>query len=49
MRFDSKISAIEKILDLDTMTVDKLHGILTAYEMRTKQEDSSGTEESFKT
>ena len=41
MRFDSKISTIEEILDLDTMIVDELHGILTTYEMRTKQEDSS--------
>ena len=36
MRFDSKISAIEERTDLDTMTVDELHGTLTAYEMRTK-------------
>ena len=48
MRFDSKISAIEEIKDLDTMTVDELHGILTAYEMRTKKEDPSGKEVAFK-
>ena len=36
MRFDSKISAIEERSDLDTMTVDELHAILIAYEMRTK-------------
>lgn len=36
MRFDSKISAIEERLDLETMTVDELHGILTTYEMRTE-------------
>ena len=42
MRFDSKISAIEERSDLDTMTVDELHGTLTAYEMRTKQEDPLG-------
>ena len=48
MRFDSKISAIEEITDLDTMTVDKLYGTLIAYEMRTKQEDPSGREEAFK-
>ena len=37
MRFDSKISSIEERSDLDTITVDKLHGTLTSYEMRTKQ------------
>ena len=36
MRFDSKISPIEERLDLDTMTVDELHGTLTTYEMRTE-------------
>ena len=36
MRFDSKISAIEEIIDLDTMIVDELHGSLTTYEMRTE-------------
>ena len=48
MRFDSKISAIEERTDLDTMTVDELHGTLIAYEMRTEQEDPSGKEEAFK-
>ena len=33
-RFDSKISAIEERSDLDTMTMDELHGTLTAFEMR---------------
>ena len=33
-RFDSKISTIEEIKDLDTLNMDELHGILTAYEMR---------------
>ena len=42
MRFDSKISTIEERSDLDTITVDELHGILTTYEMRNEQEDSSG-------
>ena len=32
--FDSKVSAIEEIKDLDTLKMDKLHGILIAYEMR---------------
>jgi len=48
MRFCSKISTIEERIDLDTMTVDELHGTLTAYEMRTEQEDPSGKEAAFK-
>ena len=48
MRFDSKISAIEERSDLNTMTVDELHGTLIAYEMRTKQEDRVGKEAAFK-
>ena len=48
MRFDSKISAKEERSNLHTMTLDELHGILTAYEMRTKQEDPSGKEAAFK-
>ena len=48
MRFDSKISSIEKRIDLDTMTVDELHGTLTAYEMRTEQKDTLGKEVAFK-
>ena len=48
MRFDSKILAIEEISGLDIMIVGELHGTLTAYEMRTKQEDPSGKEAAFK-
>ena len=48
MRFDSKICAIEEILDMDTMTVDELHGTLTTYEMRIEQEDPLGKEATFK-
>lgn len=33
-RFDSKVSAIEKMKDLYTLKMDELHGILIAYEMR---------------
>eukprot|EP00253_Pinus_taeda_P031626 PITA_31626 len=33
-RFDSKISTIEESKDLDTLKMDELHGILTAYEIR---------------
>ena len=48
VRFDSKMSAIEEILDLDTMTMDELHGTLTAYEMRIEKEDLAGKEVAFK-
>jgi len=48
MRFDSKILAIEERSDLDTMTMDELHGTLTAYEMRIEQEDPIGKEAAFK-
>jgi hypothetical protein len=37
MRFDSNISTLEERVDLDTMTMDELHGIIIAYEMGTKQ------------
>ena len=33
-RFDSKVSAIKEIKDLDTLKMDELHGILIAYKMR---------------
>ena len=33
-RFDSKVSAIKEMKDLDTLKMDELHGILIAYEMR---------------
>ena len=48
MRFDSKISAIEERSDLNTMTMDELHGTLTTYEMRIEQEDPAGKEVAFK-
>jgi hypothetical protein len=38
MRFDSNISTIEESVDLDTMTIDELHGIFTSYEMRIEKE-----------
>jgi hypothetical protein len=43
LRYDAKVSAIEESRDLTKMTMDELHGTLTTYEMRTEQEDSSGT------
>jgi hypothetical protein len=33
MRFNPKISALEVRKDLDELTMDELHGILTSYEM----------------
>ncbi|KAH9304874.1 hypothetical protein KI387_009278, partial [Taxus chinensis] len=33
-RFDSKVSTIEEAKDLTLLTMDDLHGTLTAYEMR---------------
>jgi hypothetical protein len=48
MRFKPKISALEKRSDLDSISMDELHGIFTAYEMRTEQENPDVKEESFK-
>jgi hypothetical protein len=36
MRFDPNISYLEEIIDIDTLSMDELHGILTTYEMRKK-------------
>lgn len=48
-KYDSKLSAIEELKDLNTLTMDDLHGTLTAYEMRTCSEENSHRESSFKT
>jgi hypothetical protein len=48
MRFDPKISALEEREDLDSISMDELHGIFTAYEMRTEQENPDIKEASFK-
>jgi hypothetical protein len=48
MRYDAKISTIEDRPDIDTLTVDQLHGIFTAYEMRTGNDKSSKRETTFK-
>ena len=48
MRYDSKVSTLEERDDLKTMKVDELHGILTAYEMITRQTGSSRKEAYFK-
>ena len=48
MRFNPKISALEERSDLDSISMDKLHGIFTAYEMRTEQENPYVKEAVFK-
>jgi hypothetical protein len=35
MRFDPKVSSLEGRANLATLSMDELHGILVAYEMRT--------------
>ena len=34
MKFDSKVSSLEERKDLDKLSMNELHGILTTYEMR---------------
>jgi hypothetical protein len=34
MRFDPKISTLEERADIDSISMDELHGIFTTYEMR---------------
>jgi hypothetical protein len=48
MRFNPKISALEERLDLQSISMGELHGIFTAYEMRTKQENPDVKEAAFK-
>lgn len=36
-RFDSKVSTIEEVKDLNSFSMDEMHGSLTAYEMRIKK------------
>ena len=47
-RFDYKVSEIEEIKDLDNLNIDALHGILTAYEMRTEPDNPVKGEAAFK-
>jgi hypothetical protein len=46
--FYAKVGSIEEIKDLEKLMMDELHRILTAYEMRTKKENSAWKEENFK-
>ena len=48
MKYDSKISTLEERHDRDLLTIDQLHRILTAYEMRTGQNITSKGEATFK-
>ena len=48
MRFDPKISTLEERADLDSISMDELHGIFTAYEMRTEHENPNIKEGYFK-
>jgi hypothetical protein len=48
MRFNPKISALEERLDLNSISMDELHGIFTTYEMRTEQENLDLKEATFK-
>jgi hypothetical protein len=48
MRFNPKISALEERSDLNSISMDKLHGIFTAYEMRIEQENPDVKEAAFK-
>lgn len=46
-RFNSKVSTIEEMKDLDKLSVDELHEILASYEMRISKEDTPKGELSF--
>jgi hypothetical protein len=48
MRFDPKISALEERLDINSISMDELHGIFIAYEMRIEQKNPDIKEEAFK-
>jgi hypothetical protein len=47
-KFNPKVSAIEELDDLKTLSIDQLLGTLTAYEMRINKDKSSTREASFK-
>ncbi|KAH9299593.1 hypothetical protein KI387_031275, partial [Taxus chinensis] len=46
--FNAKVSAIEEMKDIDKLSMDELHGILTAYEMRTKSNKPAKKEAALK-
>jgi uncharacterized lipoprotein YehR (DUF1307 family) len=47
-KFNPKVSAIEELNDLKTLSIEKLLGTLTAYEMRINKDKSISRETSFK-
>jgi hypothetical protein len=47
-KFNPKVSTIQEINDLKTLSIDKLLGTLTAYEMRISKDKSNTREASFK-
>jgi hypothetical protein len=48
MRYDANISTVEDRPELDKLTVDQLHGIFTACEMRIENKKPSKYETTFK-
>ena len=48
IKYDSKVSTLEERDDLDSLTIDDLHGIFIAYEMRTGHNEPSRKEVTFK-
>jgi hypothetical protein len=48
MRFDPKFSTLEERVYFSTLSMGELHGILKAYEMRTKKKNPSIKEATFK-
>jgi hypothetical protein len=48
MRFNPKISSLEEIYDINSISMDELHGIFTAYEIRDEQENPDVKEATFK-
>ena len=47
-RFNLEVSTIEEMIDFQKLSMDALHGILTAYEMRIEKEKSDSMELAFK-
>jgi hypothetical protein len=47
VKFNPKISTLEERSDLNSIRMDKLHGIFTTYEMRTEQENPNVKEAAF--
>ena len=47
-RFNPKVSTIEELNDLKTLSIDQLLGTLTSYEMRISKDKPTSREASFK-